>query len=345
MRRGHQLQSPTARSVVRRIAALDLDLRGLHVLTEAATGPYSATPVIAAAAGATVTAVAKASHHGSVADAIGHVMQLASELRVAGQIRITESLSASDIGSADIATNSGHLRPLDAAFISQMKPGAAIPLMYESWEFRPDDIDLEACRARGIRIAGTNECHAELRIFEFLGLLAVRGLFHCEIPVCLSRILLISDNPFAPHIANTLIQCGAQLEVFADAPIPASTPAIRRAADRPGAYDAVVVAASPREEPIIGRAGVARHAVDRIGEFGALVQLWGDVDRSCLPDVLCYPTIAPRKGHMGVLLSELGPDPVVRLQAGGLKVGEVLVKQPDGADPAWDYCRKIGAAS
>ena len=30
-------------------------------------------------------------------------------------------------------------------------------------------------------------------------------------------------------------------------------------------------------------------------------------------------------GHMGSLLSELGPDPVIRLQAGGLKAAEVAL--------------------
>ena len=37
---------------------------------------------------------------------------------------------------------------------------------------------------------------------------------------------------------------------------------------------------------------------------------------------------------MGVLPSAVGPEPVVRLQAGGLKVGEVLARGVDRASPA-----------
>ena len=33
---------------------------------------------------------------------------------------------------------------------------------------------------------------------------------------------------------------------------------------------------------------------------------------------------APRPGHMGVLPSAIGPEPIIRLQAGGLKVGQLL---------------------
>jgi hypothetical protein len=36
---------------------------------------------------------------------------------------------------------------------------------------------------------------------------------------------------------------------------------------------------------------------------------------------------------MGILPSDIGPEPVVRLQAGGLKVGELLARGLDQASP------------
>jgi len=39
-----------------------------------------------------------------------------------------------------------------------------------------------------------------------------------------------------------------------------------------------------------------------------------------------WPPDEPAKGHMAVLPSAIGPEPIVRLQAGGLKVGEVLAR-------------------
>ena len=53
-----------------RIEALGLDLDGLEVVTEAATGAYACTAVIAALAGARVTAMARdTARHGSAEDA------------------------------------------------------------------------------------------------------------------------------------------------------------------------------------------------------------------------------------------------------------------------------------
>jgi hypothetical protein len=63
------------------------------------------------------------------------------------------------------------------------------------------------------------------------------------------------------------------------------------------------------------------------------VQYWGDVDRVALADARLevWPSAAPKLGHMGVLPSAVGPEAVVRLQSGGLKVGEVLARGLDGA--------------
>ncbi len=38
------------------------------------------------------------------------------------------------------------------------------------------------------------------------------------------------------------------------------------------------------------------------------------------------PEKEPTPGHMGLMLSSLGVEPVVKLQAGGLKVAEVLMR-------------------
>ena len=61
-----------------------------------------------------------------------------------------------------------------------------------------------------------------------------------------------------------------------------------------------------------------------------VAQYWGDVDRDALiaAGVPVWPAVAPAPGHMGILPSAVGPEPVVRLQAAGLKVGEVLCKDP-----------------
>ena len=104
--------------------------------------------------------------------------------------------------------------------------------------------------------------------------------------------------------------------------------------------DAVILADTPSPDRWnVGHAG-AKHTMDELGSFDALVQVWGDVDRDAMPGVRCYPRHAPSRGHMGVLLSDLGPEPIIRLQAGGLKVGEVLARR--SSDPnALAYCQPL----
>ena len=256
---------------------------------------------------------------------------------------MVEELTAAHLAAADVVTNSGHLRPLDAARVSRMRPGAAVPLMYESWEFRPADVDLPACRQRGVRVAGTNEGHPKVGVYEYLGLLALRGLLQCRVPPVHSRVLLVCDNPFVPFLARSLLGCAASLEILTRLELPAPLAACRRQGPG-GDYDAVIVA-DPGPAPVIGRAGAAKYTPQDIGRFDALVQILGDVDRAALPPVAFYPEKAPPKGHMGINLAELGHDAIVRLQSGGLKVAQLL------SDPAADprdvaqYCQFLPEAA
>ena len=58
-----------------------------------------------------------------------------------------------------------------------------------------------------------------------------------------------------------------------------------------------------------------------------------------------WPRESAGAGHMGVLPSSVGPEPIVRLQSGGLKVGEVLWRaRKDGAtaDESIDAAERSG---
>jgi len=333
----------TARLIRELIGRLHLSLEGRRVLTEGATGSYVAPPVIAAAAGAQVVAFTRATRFGSVEEVRRQTGRLAEALAVQEKIEVVDQLTESVLSSADIVTNSGHLRPLDARRIACLKPGAVIPLMYEGWEFRSEDLDLDACRQRGIAVAGTNEQHPDLRVFDYLGMLAICGLIQSRIPVSFARLLLVCDNPFASYIAQTLAACEAEVYVLEGTSLARLGNPRCRVVNAPGEYDAVIVADTPGERPVLGRKGAAKYAVEQLGIFRAMVQVWGDVDRPALGEVLCWPPVPPAPGHMGVQLSDLGPEPIVRLQAGGLKVGEVLCKRnPTPADLA--YCQPVAGS-
>jgi len=149
-------------------------------------------------------------------------------------------------------------------------------------------------------------------------MMAVKLLTDSGIAVYGSRILLLCDNPFATFLRNSLEQAGAIVELRNVLPV----------VDEPQYHDAILVALRPMGRPVIGNGDACR--IGTYWKHAIVAQFWGDVDRAALAeaDVPVAPVNAPSVGHMGVLPSCIGPEPVVRLQAGGLKVGEVLSKWP-----------------
>jgi len=296
----------------------DLDLRGLTVLTEAASGAYVVTPVLAALAGAErVLAVTRPTRYGTVEEVRAATLALARATGVEDRITVVAGCSRDLVAQADIVTNSGHVRPLDAPTIAAMKPGTVIALMYEGWEFRAEDLDLDACQAAGVLVAGSNERHPHFDVFSYLGPLAVKLLADAGVGVYGSTILLLCDNPFSDYLSKGLRAAGATVEI-----------ATRPCEARSQAFDAIIVSLTPRKNSLVLDAADARTIACRWPDV-VVGQFFGDIDRAALAehDVVAWPAAAPAPGHMGVLLSELGPDPIVRLQAAGLKSAEALWRQ------------------
>jgi hypothetical protein len=303
------------------VADMRIDLRDAVVVTEAATGAYATTPVIAALAGAGhVYAFTRATRYGSVDDVLRETRALAGPAGVMDRIEVRTDHPLAVVGRADVVTNSGHLRPIDTEMIARMRPGAALPLMFEAWEIQAGRFDLALDEAlhRGIRVAGTNERHPLVDVFSYLGTMAVKQLFDAGTAVRNTRVVVLCDNPFAAHLEAGLSAAGA---------------VVRRAPSLgdidPGFDpDHVVVSLTPTGSSVLSPADV--RWIARAWPAAVIVQFWGDLDRAGLAEagIRYWPEHAPPAGHMAVLPSEPGPEPVVRLQAGGLKVASVLLNDP-----------------
>jgi hypothetical protein len=297
------------------IAECNLNLAGSIVLTEAARGAYSVTPVLSAMAGAEcVYAVTKTTQYGSVEQITQETLELATLAGVEEKIQIITEKNQVPVHEIDIITNSGHVRPIDREMIEQFKPTAVIPLMYEAWEFRDSDVDLAFCRTKGIPLVGTNERHPAVDVFSYLGIMAVKLLLDAGIAVYGSRLLLLCDNPFAPYIERGLTGAGADVccvEALDD--VPNST-----------GFDAIIVALHPDTKPILTKSDAVKIASQWQG--AVVAQFWGDIQRDAFIElkIPLWPLKEPTPGHMGILPSAIGPEPIVRLQCGGLKVGELL---------------------
>jgi hypothetical protein len=300
------------------IQRCELQLENVTVLTEAATGAYVVTPIIAAMAGAKkVFALTRSSRYGTIEQVKAQTQELAEIVGLSHKIEIITDKAQDIVSQVDIITNSGHVRPINAEMIACMKPTAVIGLMYEAWEFRPEDLDLIACRLKGIQVAGVNERHPNVDVFSFLGVMAIKLLLNAGIAVYTSNILLLCDNPFSSFIERGLVNAGANVDTVDSLAI---APIDRR-------YDAILVALQPRTQPVLSAIDAAMIAKYWTGALVA--QYWGDIERSAFlsHNIPVCPEVEPKPEHMGILPSAVGPEPIIRLQAGGLKAAEVIWRQ------------------
>lgn len=302
------------------IAFLELDLSGLTVLTEAASGPYVVTPVIAALAGAKrVIALTRDSRYASSEEVIAQTHALEHLCGLEGSVEIYSQRSLDLFSQADIVTNLGFVRPLDAEAIVVLKPTAVIPLMCEAWEFRPGDIDLNACRRRGIPVVGTNEDFPGLEVFSYSGWLCFKLLFEAQIEIHKSQVIIVSGDKFGTTIETCLARAGVCVKLMPD---------LRGVVDQDLAgVDALVIADYTRQGYIIGPGGDLTAAeLAELAPGVTVIQFAGQVDVPGIREngLSIYPGQELGSHRMSVTLAGLGPRPVVDLHAAGLKVGELV---------------------
>jgi hypothetical protein len=320
----------------KRVQALGLNLKGKVVLTEAATGAYVVTPVLAALAGAKVFAFSKNTSYGT----FNEVVEKTKEVYKNGNsldITFIDSLTPEIIAKADIITNSGHLRPLDKQMLRHAKDTVVIPLMYEAWEWREADMDINYIRQRGFKVGATNERHPEVDVFNFLGDMAVKQIFDAGLCLYKNRFVLVCNNDFGPHIARAVSSMCDGLAVIDlesnkhryqldKVRWIGGFPALNIPEDYRDA-EAIIFTAYPFDKSWIGEAGeqITTREIKEHFSDPYILRYAGDVDNLALDAAaIRYFPRSVSSGHMGILPSAIGYDPVIRLQAGGLKAGEAL---------------------
>lgn len=321
------------RIIRRSIDELALDLRGLTVYTEAATGPYLYTPVLAAVAGAErVFAVARDSRFGTKEEVERRTREAAEAWKAGDRIAVRFEKRREDVTVADIVTNSGFVRPIDAQMISWMKPTAVVPLMWETWEFRESQLDLAACRARGVLVLGTDEGKPPLRMYEYGGFFGMKLLFELGLEGHKTSVIVLGGAPGlggAMHRHFTAV--GMEVAWFADdaaraRPYDELPPFLRAKGAR---YDAIIVAEHAVPRRLLGVGGLLSY--DDIKTANAALRIGiisGDVDRDGLVNsgLTYFPKSLQPFGLMSYQAGDLGPLPVIELYAAGLKVAEAMAR-------------------
>lgn len=320
----------TARLIREAVDEFDLDLDGYTVYTEAATGGFAATAATAVAAGAeTVYALARDSSHGSAEAARDHTRRLTAQVGDEETLCFPETKQAEHFRASDIVTNTGFVRPIDEQVADWLGPNAAVPLMFETWEFREADMDIEALWQRDIPVVGTDERDDRVATQQYLRALAVAVAFECDVEVLEGEFVVLGDGRMASHAAAGLEALGGSVTRLGDA---AGTVSAEAVAD----IDVLLVIDHETDDLLVGDGGVIEPAVLATHAPGVTVgHIAGPIAADDLDaaGVRYVPDDPAPRGTMSYTTGHLGPRPIVDLHAGGLRVGADLVReQRAGAD-------------
>ncbi|RKU34441.1 hypothetical protein C6496_20105 [Candidatus Poribacteria bacterium] len=310
------------------IDAYDLDLSGLTVFTEAASGNYVVTPLIAALAGSDrVFAITRDSGYGTAVDIRDFTLELAKRWGVGDRIEVVSNKIPSMLSQVDIVTNLGFVRPIDKSMIAHLKPTAVLPLMWETWEFREADLDLAECRWVGIMVLGTNEREVGLDLFTYVGYLAVKLAFELEIEIYRSTVVVVGSGFFGESSVKAFDKLEADIK-YIDLSAGAS---LETKSAKSTLRDADLVVLVEHHSPVCLIGSEGQITVDELLALSphmSIIHIAGNINRKEIDNaaIPCLPQKSAAPGYMSVTTDHLGPKPVITLHTAGLKVGEAMAR-------------------
>tara|TARA_B110000483_G_scaffold242817_1_gene329911 strand:- start:586 stop:1617 length:1032 start_codon:yes stop_codon:yes gene_type:complete len=322
------------RIILDSIDRLELSLSGLTVLTEVGTNYYLYTPIIAALAGAKrVYAWTGDTPYGLGSETIKKCKELAKKLDVLDRIEFSNNKqNIQHIESANIITNSGFLRPIDKNFLRYVNSKkCVVSLMFEAWEFRESDLDLQACRKANIKVAGTWENHPSIKVFNATGHLAVKLIMEAGFEVYGNNIAVWSADDFGITAAKELKSLAAT-SVLLTADKTELISALPQ-------LDFIYFCDYAGISPLIGSGGILEFDdIKDINPSLGIVHLFGDLDlEECSNHGL---RVYPHKNGCAQVMTEtlayLGPEPSLKLTIAGFKVGQSLISGDDN-----DLCQVL----
>jgi len=303
-----------ANKIKNSINKFELDLSNKTVLTEAATGNYVVTPIIAAVAGAKkVFAFTKESKYGTVEEVKSQTYRLAKYLNVENKIEVVTNLNDISLDKVDILTNTGFLRPIDKYIIDKLNSNCTVPLMWETWEFRDSDLDIEACKSRGIKVYGTNEDDKRLKTKEYIGYMVLKFLLEFKHTPLSSTILVLGCDYFTKYVEKVLRQNGYKYRIINEYNQKIDTKE----------YNAIVLLEHHKRDLLIGESAFIE--IGNISKDKDVIHICGEVDFTKAK--FNYIPINPAPfGYMSYTADYMGIGVVIDLHTAGLKVAEGMIE-------------------
>jgi hypothetical protein len=299
-----------------------IDCTGLTILTEAASGSYFFNPLIPIVANAnSVMTFCKSTSYGNVEEIEKEMSDVYSELGYRDNYHFHRILNRKLLCKADIVTNSGHLRPLDEAFIGSLKDTAVIPLMWEPWEMREGEIDLLKAKERNILIMGTNERSAPCDMRPYGILTALHLMMEHKASIVDDHILIIGSQPtLALPIEEGFNALNLACKRIS---VDESSSEIEKSLEW-ATY--ILVAEHSYKGVIIGSGGILDTEMIIANNICGIGVISGSVDTTVLFDrgISVFPEKVASYGYMSYSPCEIGPYGVMDLFAAGLKVGQTM---------------------
>lgn len=296
------------------------NLSGRLVLTEAATGNYVCTPILAAMAGAEVYALAKNSKYGSIQEIIQQINDVAEEFGLKDKIHIILDREEAPLNKLDVVTNTGFVRPIDKTIINKLKPECVIPLMWEPWEYRESDLDLEACREKGIKVYGTNENDSRLQTFKYLGYIALHHLLQEKRTPMSTKVLVIGGKKFNEAVSAILKENRYEVRQIINS---------SNKLDNITEYDTIVLTDHEWGNVLIGDDQKALIKTNQLKEDDLIIHLCGKVCFNNLKESNMFKIIPENPapfGYMSFTTDFIDPVAVFDLHTAGLKVAEGMLE-------------------
>lgn len=298
----------------RQIAELSLDLSGATVVGGAATGYQGVLAAMAAMAGARhVVAIARDLR--GAGHAANATMAFAQFAGVADRIELLDRLDNRRWGGVDILLACSQVGQITRPIAELLPQSAVVSLMAAPWELRPSDVDVGACNDLGIKVAALNPGHPDVMLLPELARLSCMLLDEAGIEPYQANVAIVSDTPCAQFIADALRGRRARASIF---PHPGLLTA--------DAWQAIVSAMRPSDKPAMNINGLSR--IFECAPDAQLVQFSGEIDRTAAGyfGIRVWPAKKPARGQFGLSLDALGPEPVIRKVAGGLKAAEAAYR-------------------
>jgi len=312
-----------------------LDLSGLTVFTEAATGNYLYTPIMAALSGAEhVFAVTSDSVYGSKEEVKKQILEEASILGIHDKITVLFVKDNGCLSVSDIITNLGFVRPITKQMVDWMKPTAVIPFMRLGDEIRAGEIDLEACRKRSIVVLGTDENHHDLRLLDSTGFKICKLLFERGFSVWSDKLLLIGSGDLCNYPTYFFMKNDIFINrvIFNDDIPMLQRPLLltkKQVLKDLSSYDAIIVNEFYSPISIISDKGfIPVKLLKKMNPSVQIIHLMGNInaEQICREGLELYPRNIRPFGYMSVSSDYLGVRCTLKLNAAGLKVAEVASK-------------------